>query len=161
MADLAPMAILTSPFFIIIHWLNFSLGVSLEWIIAIFSLNLPENLSIVCGVREISGTSIIASFPCFITSSTTCKNISVFPDPVTPNNKNCPLSLLRIVLKAFSWSSFNECLSYLFVSNLISLLDSFWISSTISFSIRDLNEDKEEEVFLSRSLCLVCPWYFR
>ena len=50
------------------------------------------NLSTVCGVNDISGTNIKLDFPEFSTLSISCKYISVFPEPVTPNSKNSELN---------------------------------------------------------------------
>ena len=78
-----------------------------EWITADKSPNLAWNHPTVCGVREISGTSIIALFRCFNTSLIRRMYTSVLPLPVTPYSRNvCPECIPPIRLSATRcWSS--------------------------------------------------------
>ena len=64
---------------------------------AIHSPNLAKNLSIICGVREISGTNTNALFPFSKTFSINCKYTSVLPEPVTPFSKNSINSSFSII----------------------------------------------------------------
>ena len=72
-----------------------------EWSIAILSPNLDLKCDITCGVKDISGTSIIAVLPFWSISSITFIYTSVFPLPVTPNN--------RYVCGSFKISSTTDC----------------------------------------------------
>ena len=65
-ADLAPTTILASPLCILLHSSYLSPLESLLCRMAIILPNLAKNLSVICGVKEISGTSIIAFFPSLI-----------------------------------------------------------------------------------------------
>ena len=60
------------------------------------------NLSNICGVKDISGTKTIADFPFFNTLSINCKYTSVFPEPVTPYNKNSSYSSLSMHVETLS-----------------------------------------------------------
>ena len=80
MADLAPITIFASPLFALFHSSYLSPTDNLLCKSAIFSSpNLAINLSTICGVSDISGTSTIAVFPFSNTFPISCKYISVFP----------------------------------------------------------------------------------
>ncbi len=82
---LAPMTILASPRLMRIHSSNLSRLVSLLWSTAMALLpNLPMNLSMICLVRAISGTSIMAVLPMDKALAMARMYISVLPLLVTP-----------------------------------------------------------------------------
>ena len=139
-ADLAPIIILALLSFILFHSSYLSPIDNLLCNTAISSLlNLAINLSIIWGVNDISGTSTIAVFPCFNASPINCKYTSVFPEPVTPYNKNCSYWFNSIFsftfLYAFSCSSVNCKFVVFFISLFISgfLSTFFSIISTYPF----------------------------
>ena len=88
-ADLAPITILAFPSFILFHssYLSPSDNLLCNTAISSFPKRLI-NLSIICGVNDISGTNTIEVLFCFIAFPISCKYISVFPEPVTPYIKN-------------------------------------------------------------------------
>ena len=89
-ADLAPMTILAFFSRILSHSSCLSPIDNLLCKMAISSFpNREINRSNICGVNEISGTNTMAFFPIVNTFSINCRYTSVFPDPVTPYNKNC------------------------------------------------------------------------
>ena len=80
----APITTDTSPLKIFLYSSYFSPSDKEEWSIAILSLNTPLNLAVICGVKLISGTNIIAPFLFLITSFTISIYTSVLPEDVTP-----------------------------------------------------------------------------
>jgi len=102
-ADLAPITIFALSSFILSHSSCLSPIDSLLCNTAIVSFpNLDINLSNICGVKDISGTKTIADFPFFNTLSINCKYTSVFPEPVTPYNKNSSYSSLSMHVETLS-----------------------------------------------------------
>ena len=130
-ALLAPITIETSFRSIFLHSSYFS---PLDNLLCKIAISFPKrflNKFTICGVKLISGTSTIASFPSFKTSLIICMYTSVLPEPVTPCNKNGLYSfkLFFTSLNAYDCSSFNVILhSSIFDSSSIRYT-SFCISS--------------------------------
>ena len=72
---------------------------------ATFSPNRARKLRSVCGVSEISGTSMIAFLPSASVRSIASIYTSVLPLPVTPNSRETVLSVAKMDSTALFWSS--------------------------------------------------------
>ncbi len=119
-AERAPITTFTSPRLAMRQESNLSPSESALCMTATLRPNLALTLFTRRGVRDISGTRSIASFPLFMTSSIARRYTSVFPLPVTPwskNGANFPLSTASLIFPhAISWSIVSTGLMSPFIS---------------------------------------------
>ena len=89
-AERAPRAILALPSRSRFHSSYLSAAFSPECSTATSSPNLARNMPSICGVSEISGTSMIAPRPAASVRAMTERYTSVLPLPVTPCRRYAP-----------------------------------------------------------------------
>ena len=94
-ADRAPMTTRASPRRMRRHSSKRSPALSRECSTAATAPNRARNHMTICGVRAISGTRIMADFPCTSVWRTRRMNTSVLPLPVTPWSRYFPCPLRK------------------------------------------------------------------
>ena len=128
-ADLAPITLLASSFFILSHSSCLSPIDSLLCNTAILSFpNLPINLSNICGVSDISGTKQIDDLFSFKAFSINCKYTSVFPEPVIPYSKNSSNLFSSIACDTFKYACFCSSVNSNFLLSFTFLFTSGFLS---------------------------------